>query len=340
MGRVTTCPEEARGGDERELGLHAGETDLLEPGEDALEDGGRSEADEEGRQQAFVEGDQHVVHEHLGDRRDREAGDHQGEGHEDDEEERRARVAEPGGEPAQQARLRAAAAEVRAGGEREAYPGESLVELPHGDPPLAFARIVHVDDLAPDPLQHEEVVEVPEHHHREGEVEQALRIAPVAGRVEAVLARRPQHAGRLDAVARHAAPDPQLFERRPAAVVGEDHREAGGAAFGGLHLQDGGRRAPPASAAEVRTLHEVRVRPRPRLPPGAGGEAGVLRTPAHCPSFFLSKGTTRVMGAWLSTLTSTPASVPEESVRPAALGEVHANPLAVEGSGSRTIRPE
>ena len=335
-------PEEARGGDERELGFHAGETDLLEPGEDALEDGGRSEADEEGRQQAFVERDQHVVHEHLGDRRDREAGDHQGEGREDDEEERRARVAEPGGEPAQQARLRAAAAEVRAGGEREAYPGEPLVELPHGDPALAFARVVHVDDVSPDPLQHEEVVEVPEHHHREGEVEQAFRIAPVTGRVEAVLARRAQHAGRLDAVARHAAPDPQLFERRPAAVVGEDHREAGGAAFGGLHLQDGGRRAPPASAAEVRALHEVHARPRSclslRLRAGEG--AGVLRTPAHSPSFFLSKGTTRVMGAWLSTLTSMPASVPEESVRPAALGDVHANPLAVEGSGSRTIRPE
>ena len=329
-------PEEARGGDQRELGFHAGETDLLEPGEHALEDGRGSEADEEGHQQAFVERDQHVVHEHLGDRRDREARDHQGQGRERDEDERRARVAEPGSEAAQQARLRAAPAEVGAGGEREAHPGESLVELLHGDPARAYVRIVHVDDLAPDPLQHEEVVEVPEDDHREGEVEQAFGVAPVAGRAEAVLARRPQYAGRLDAVARHAAADPQLFQGRPPAVVGEDHREAGGAAFGRLHLQDGGRRAPPAPAAEVRTLQELRTGPCSPL----RGPVGVLRAPAHRPNLFLSKGTTRVMGAWASTLTSMLARVPEERAWPAALGEVHANPLAVEGSGSRAILPE
>ena len=47
---------------------------------------------------------------------------------------------------------------------------------------------------------------------------------------------------------------------------------------------------------------------------------------------------TIVMGGWLSTLTSTVASVPELSFSLAAFGDVQAKPLAVEGSGSSTIR--
>ena len=138
-------------------------------------------------------------------------------------------------------------------------------------------------------------------------------------RDEPVLPCRPQHAGRLAAVAGDATAYPQLLERHPAPVVGEDHPETGGAALRRLHLQDGGHRAPPpAPAIEVPSQTVVA---------------------AQNPSTSLSRGTTRVIGGWLSVLTSTPASVPEVSVSFAAFGDVQAKPLAVEGSGVRITRP-
>ena len=248
--------EEARGRDQGELRLHPGKAVLLQPGERALHDGGGPEADQERQEQGLAARDEHVVHEHLGDRGDGEAGDHQDQGRRNDVEQCRARVAEAGEQAARDARRGAAPAEIRAGGEGQAYPREPLVELLHGKAPRPFRRVVDVDGLALDSLQDDEMVEVPEDDHREREVEQAARVAPVALRGEAVLACGPQYAGRLAAVARHAATHPQLFERHPPAVVREHHAEGGGAALRRLHLEEGGSRPPPAALA-------VEVGPQP-----------------------------------------------------------------------------
>ena len=93
------------------------------------------------------------------------------------------------------------------------------------------------------------MVEVPEDDHRKREVEQAARFTPEALCDEAVLARGPQYAGRLAAVARYTATHPQLFKGRPSAVMREDHAEGGGAALRCFHLEQGGDCPPPPALA-------------------------------------------------------------------------------------------
>ncbi len=61
---------------------------------------------------------------------------------------------------------------------------------------------------------------------------------------EAVGAGGLDHVARLAAVARDAAGHAQLFERHPAAIVGEDDGERRGAALDRFHLEDGGRAHP------------------------------------------------------------------------------------------------
>ena len=169
----------------------------------------------------------------------------------------------------------------------------------------------------PEALDHDEVIEIPEDDEREGEFAQILRLAPEAARDEAVFERRAEHAVRPAAVARYAAANTQFLERHPASVVGEDHRQTGCAALGRFHLEDDGRRAPAPAPRDIGPFPQVHAQGR---------------------SASLSEGTTRVMGARFSVFISTFTSVPKESVRLSPLGEVHAKPLAVDGSGSRMTR--
>ena len=161
------------------------------------------------------------------------------------------------------------------------------------------------------------MIEVPEDDHGKREVEQALWVASVTLGEEAVFACRPQYVDGLAAIARHTTSHAQLLQRRPTAVMGENHTQTGGAALRRFHLQDGGCRSPAAAPAR-----EIR-----------------LQRYAQSPSVSRMSGTTSVIGGWLSTLTSAVASVPALMVFSFALGDVQAKPLMVSGSGNSATRP-
>ena len=324
-------PEEARTRHQRELGLHAGDADLLQPGEHALRDRRHAEADQQRRHERIAAGDQDIVHEHLGKGGDRQPRNDEQQSRRDDEEKRRPRLAEAREQARQNVRTAAAAAEFRAGLERQADAGETLVELLERQFAPALSRVVDVHRPPGDAFENDEVVEIPEDDHREGEVEQVRRLAPVALRGKAVFPRRAQNVHRLAAVPRNAAAHAQFLERNPAPVIGEDHREARRAAFGRLHLQD--RRHRPAAAAPP----QVRTQDRPVLAAGAGRPRGRRRR--HKPNASLMSGTARVMGARAPVLTSAVARVPASSVSLDAFGEVQAKPLAVDGSRINATRP-
>ena len=243
-------PEEARGHQDGELRLHPGEERPLQPDQGALQPRGRRESDQQGEDPVVVAEDQHVVDEHAGHRRHRHARDEQRQRGHRGERERPPGVPEPRAQPAYDARLRATFPEVRARGEGQADARVAVVELAGRDPPGPVVRVVDVEPVAPNALQHDEVAAAPVEDHGEGQLEQRLPGVGEASRHEPVLARRTGDARRVRAVARHAAPDAQLLERHPPAVVGEDHGEAGGTALRGLHLQDG-RHPPPTRPASA-----------------------------------------------------------------------------------------
>ena len=97
------------------------------------------------------------------------------------------------------------------------------------------------------------------------------RLLAEAARDEAVGARRAQQPAGLAAVAAHAALDAHLLERHVAAVVGEHHRERGGAALDALELQDR-RRAPTGVPAAARCGAVVSASARRQQPCGEGGD--------------------------------------------------------------------
>ena len=329
--------EESRGGDDGELGLHARQAHVLEPGEPRLQARGEPHADHQRNHQRVAARDQHVVHEDLEKRRQGDAGNDQRQRRQYDEEKRRVRIAQPGEQATQHARRPAALEKPGTGLKEEADLGVVGVELVPGERTRPLGRVVDVDTVATESLEHYEVVEIPEHDHREAELQEAPGLGPHAPGDHAQRLRRPYDVERLGAVARYAAAHPQILERYPPAVMGEDHCQAGSAALGPLHLQHGGHR-PAASAPGMQVGLQRLCAGRRRPAPFPWTLAAVART-HRSPSHSLSNGTASVIGGWLRVLISTEASVPGASVWPAALGEVQARPLAVVGSGTRAIRP-
>ena len=237
---------------------------MLEPGEPPLQARDEPHADQQRNHQPVAARDQHIVHEDLEKRRQGESGKDQRQRRQDDVEERGARVAEPGEETAERARRPAAGTKLGTWLEEEADVGVLGVEVVPGEGARPFGRVVDVDPVAPEPLQHHEVAEVPVHDHREAVLGETLEAGLQAPGDHAQRLRRPRDVERLGAVARHAAAHPQLFEGDPPAVVGEDHRQTGGAALGPLHLQHGGHRpAAPAPGVQI-GLHRL-CAPRRRL---------------------------------------------------------------------------
>jgi len=194
-------PEEAGCRDDGELGLHPGQEGALQPDQRALQDGREHQPSQQRVHPVRVSGYQHVVDEHLDHRRHGETGDEQGQRGQGAEGERAPGAAEARAEAPQDARLRAGAAEVRASPEGEADARVAFFELLQGQAARSVARVVDVEALAPDPLEHDEMIEVPEEDHRERELEQILTPTAEPLCVQAVLARRPEHAVRVRPIA-------------------------------------------------------------------------------------------------------------------------------------------
>jgi hypothetical protein len=234
--------EEPARGAERQLGLEAQQVVALQPRQDRLDGDGRGHEPEQRPDDPFLAADQVVVDEDAREGRDDQARDDQQQAADHHVEER---ALGPDQAPAQRRQHvggLAAFLELGALGEGQHDPRIGAVELGHRDFPRPLRRIVQVGLALAEPLQHHEVVEVPEQDDREGQrVELLDLLVLVALGVEPVLARGAQHVAGLAAVTRDAALVAQLFERDPAAEVGEDLRQRRRAALDRLHLQDGRR---------------------------------------------------------------------------------------------------
>ena len=310
-------PDEPHRRDHRQLGRHAGQQGALKPDQRAVGESDRPEPDEQRPDPGVVAPDQDVVDEDAQQRRQRQAGNDHRQRRQDREGQRPPSVAETRAQAHEDVRRPAAALEAGARFEREADAAETLVELLERDPGRPRARIVDVGVPAPEPLQHDEVVEVPEQHHGEWQAEQLLPVHAEALGRQPVPAGRAHHGRGVGAVARDPAVHAQHLQRHPPAVVGEDHPEAGRAALDGLHLQHG-RRAPAPGALQV------------------GGE---LAFGTHGPAASRNHGRASAIGASLATRISTDASVPAVSAISSPRRDVQSKPLTDSGLAVSVTRP-
>ena len=138
--------------------------------------------------------------------------------------------------------------------------GEALVEVLAGDVAAAGGRVVDQNVRGGHALDDDEMNEIEVDDEREAECGQPFRLGSVHLRRQPVVPRRPQQVHGTGAVARDAGSPAQLLQRHEAAVVSEDDRQRGDAAFGHLRLRDGGRGHPAAAEpAERKHAHERRL---------------------------------------------------------------------------------
>ena len=143
---------------------------------------------------------QDMVDEHA--QQERQDGD--GERHQQPAEQRERQrsglVRKPGPQPAEDAGAGSAGTEVRSDLEAERDAGEPLVELLRGQRPVAVGRIVHQVVAAPHPLQHQEVIELPEDDQRHRHVVKLFRFPAPALGFQSVAARGARDVGGVAAV--------------------------------------------------------------------------------------------------------------------------------------------
>ncbi len=217
---------------------------LLQPGQDDGEEDGRAHRREQHAEQGGLAADQEHVDVGAAER---------GHGRADHDEEQarqhrrghRARgAAQPGGHRAEHTRLAAALAEALAGLHHQHDAGEAAVEVLHRHETAALAGVVDVDPAAAEAAPHavvdDVVVELPEQHGRGLHSGEGGRVHLHALGRQTVTAGRLQQVACTRAVPGDTARDAQLLQRDVLAVVAEDHRQGGGAALHGLHLEDGG----------------------------------------------------------------------------------------------------
>ncbi len=278
--QMQDMPEELDRFAQHQAQLQPCEVDLLQSGRGQPHAGRQAHCPEQGLEPVVAAFDQDVVDEDALEASRDQVGNHQGQPGQKHEDERA-----PGGrEPADQAHERAWPApflgKLGTGYEAEGDLGISPPELVHADRPAADRRIIQIDLPVGEPLDDEKVVPLPEYEERRLPQRQPLCRLAEGFDLKAV-----PLGGLLDvkgvaAVARDAAIVAQHIQGHKAAVILQDDPQRGGAALGGLHLQDRrrpDRAIPPGSTSS----HEFDVRERslrllvidraPRRPEAPGG---------------------------------------------------------------------
>jgi hypothetical protein len=142
----------------------------------------------------------------------------------------------------QQARPGSDFLEIRARLESEHHPGKGLVEFAGADRPRPGGRIIQPyprSVVAGEPLDHHEVIEIPEHDVGAGELRKLRHIFAQSLCDHAGTARRAQQVDSLGPIATDAAHFAQFLKRGPTAIGAENHRKTRRPAFHGLLLHDG-----------------------------------------------------------------------------------------------------
>ena len=146
----------------------------------------------------------------------------------------------------------AAAAESRRRPQLQHHTGEAGIKHLLAHPAGAGGGVVEGHPPAAEAFEHHEVIELPEQDHRQPPLAQVLHLHAIALARQAVEGGGAQQAGGIAAIAADAALLAQLQQGHVAAMVAQQDRQAGGPAFGGLHLQHGGG-ADPAHLSRSRS---------------------------------------------------------------------------------------
>ena len=105
-------------------------------------------------------------------------------------------------------------------------------------------RIIEIEVAAVEPLDDEEMAELPEYDQRQRQFFQLIGAQTESAGFETIVSRGAHDARRTAPVSTHFAFFPQLGQWNPASEVAEDAAEAGGTAFRRMHLQHNGRGNP------------------------------------------------------------------------------------------------
>ena len=114
------------------------------------------------------------------------------------------------------------------------------VHVRKGYPAGAPSGIVQIENIPLAPFQDQEMLELPKQNEGHGLGMQLIYREPKTACLTPVVAGRHQYIHGAAAVPRHPAVHPQPFEGDVEAVIGQHHGQRGRAAFGRLHLQNGG----------------------------------------------------------------------------------------------------
>ncbi len=209
--------------------------------QDGAKHRGHGHADQQWDEPAGAVPDQNVVDENFRKSRGHDTGRDEREADDHQQADRRLRAAQFAHQQAQALRFVAQFPERLGSLHGEHDTGERKIQFRHVDAPPSDRRIVDVDAVANDALQHHEMIEVPVNDagHRQFVQCRGLLAKTLGG--EAETARRPDDVARLAAVARDPAGDAELLQRDPGAMMSEHHGQRRSPAFDGFHLQDCGR---------------------------------------------------------------------------------------------------
>ncbi len=273
---------------------------LLEPGQHDREQHARRHRREQHPEQRGLVPDQELVDVGAAERGHRRTDRHQQQARQDGGGHGARGAPQPGGHRTQDTGLAPAPGEVLAGLHDQHDAGEAAVEVLHRDEAAALAGVVDVDAPAAEAAAHavvdDVVVELPEQDGRRLHLGEGGQIHLHALGRQAVTAGRLQQVAGARAVTGDTAGDAQLLQRDVLAVVAEHHRQGGGAALHGLHLEHGGR----ADRLGLALGHLAFRRG------GAAPAPGLLRGRAH--------GSSQSTGRWSASRIDPVASVMEVSL--------------------------
>ena len=232
-------PDQAGRQDDGQLGGEGGDQAPVQPGQEGEQRGDDRQGQRQGPDPVIQPFDEDAVEVEPLQTGEEDAEQAQEQPGEDQQGQGPPGLTGQGPEPRQDSGWRAARLEIRRGGEGQDDAGEDAVELRRRHRAPSGGGVVELEAGLGHPFEHHEVVHVDEEDGRYGELGQLRRLQALATGLEPQLASGLEQVDRLAPVPGHPAEDPQLLQRHPAPVVGQDHGQGGGAALQGLHLQDG-----------------------------------------------------------------------------------------------------
>ena len=232
-------PHELGIGLDRQLALELERIDRLHPGERDLNQRKGGQQHKKGRHPAGIQPREQLVHKHAGEHRIDDANQCSNQRNQRREDQGVLRAGQPLAHKTQHALGLAVGHETLRRLQQDADPGERLVELLHRHLHQPPRRVVQHGAIAPEAVQHDEVVEVPvDDAGKPPVLLQALGLHAISLCTHAVAACRKQQVLRVGAVPGYAAVHAKLLQRNPFVVIRHHHRQGGRAALQRFQLED------------------------------------------------------------------------------------------------------